>query len=182
MRLHECIFTPTRVYIYMYMHTYTQTHIYAYTYIRANIHAYMHTHIHIHVHAILYTDKKSQQRRLNASNKSIDLTWARPTLHWWNSLAIVVPMRVLRYQFSCRVMWFRRLFSTAALALQPATVSESHMPASIYFLRCWSAAGFRWWAHASFPSDVQPRAEKMSLDQYGFLSHEYRFSFSVPIR
>jgi len=49
MRLHECIRTPTRMYIYMYMHKYTQTHIYTYTYIctctytRIYAHTYPHT-------------------------------------------------------------------------------------------------------------------------------------------
>ena len=42
-------------------------------------------------------------------------------------------MRVLRYQFSCRVMWFHWLFSTAALAPRPAA---AHVLASISFLPC----------------------------------------------
>jgi len=36
------------------------------------MYAYMHTHIHIHAYAHLYTDRKSQQRRLNASRNIID--------------------------------------------------------------------------------------------------------------
>jgi len=74
MRLHVCICTPTPVCIYMYMHTYIQTLIYAYSYIyaHAHIHAYMHTHMRIHVHAHLYTNRKSQQQCLNASNNITD--------------------------------------------------------------------------------------------------------------
>ena len=50
----------------MHIHTYTHVHI----------HAYMHPHI--HVYAQLYTDRKSQQRRLIASSNIIDAhTWQR---------------------------------------------------------------------------------------------------------
>jgi len=59
---------------------------------------------------------------------TIRLPWAHSTLHWWNSIAIVVPMRVFRYPFSCRVKWFIWLFITAALAPRPGAASACLRP------------------------------------------------------
>jgi len=57
----------------MYMHTYNRhTYIHMHTCAHAHIHAYMYTHIHMHVYAHLYTDRKSNQQRLNASSNIID--------------------------------------------------------------------------------------------------------------
>ena len=90
MRLHECICTPTHACIYMYMHTYTQTHTHTYTYIYTctctRIHA--HTYTHACTYHGLYTDSKSQQQRLNASNNIIDAhthpyTYACIYTHIW---------------------------------------------------------------------------------------------------
>ena len=71
MYTHMCVHIHVYAYIYTYIHTYicicTYTHIHAHIY-----HAYMRTYIHIHVHEYLYTDRKSQQRHLNASNNIID--------------------------------------------------------------------------------------------------------------
>jgi len=66
------LYTHTRVHIHVYACIYTDTYIYKHTFAHAHIHAYMHTHPHIQVHAHLYTDKKSDQQRLNSSNNIID--------------------------------------------------------------------------------------------------------------
>jgi len=50
-----------------------------------------------------------------------------------------------------------------------------------YAARGCAAAGFCWWANPSSPSGVQPREETMWSDQYRFVWHQYRLSFSVPI-
>jgi len=62
-----CVYTLC-ICIHIHRHTYIHIHTYAH----AHIHAYMHTHIHIYVHAHLYTDRKSQQQHLDASNNIID--------------------------------------------------------------------------------------------------------------
>ena len=69
---HVCVYKC----ICIHIHRQTYIHIHTYTYL--HIHACMHTHIHTHksninhVYAHLYTDRKSHQRRLNASSNIID--------------------------------------------------------------------------------------------------------------
>ena len=66
--VHPCACAYTCICIHVHRHTYMHTHTYAH----AHIHAYMHTHIRIHAHTHLYTDRKSQQQRLDTSNNIID--------------------------------------------------------------------------------------------------------------
>ena len=108
--IQECICTSTRVCIHMYMHAYIHTQIYEYTYIcTCTCTRIMHTHISIHVHAHLFTDSKSQQRRLNASNNIID-----PNTHPYTYACIYTYIRmytcVRNLQRMCRrcVHWCQR--------------------------------------------------------------------------
>jgi len=64
---HACVYTC--ICIRIHRHTYIHIHTYAH----AHIQAYMHTHIHLFVYAHLYTDRKSQHRRFNASSNIIDV-------------------------------------------------------------------------------------------------------------
>jgi len=69
----------------------------------------MHTHIHIHLHAHLYTDRKSQQRRLNASNNIID-AYTHPYTHACIYTYICIYTYVHNLQRMCRrcVRWCQR--------------------------------------------------------------------------
>jgi len=108
--IQECICTSTRVCIHMYMHAYIHTQIYEYTYIcTCTCTRIMHTHISIHVHAHLFTDSKSQQWRLNASDTHThSCTYACIYTH------ICIYTYVLNLQRMCRrcLRWCQRNICT----------------------------------------------------------------------
>jgi len=113
--------TYTCICIHIHRHTYLHIHTYAH----AHIHAYMHTHIHIRVHAHLYTDRKSQQQRVDTSNNIIDAH-----THSYKYACIYTYIFIYTYVHNLRrmcrrcVRWCQRnicITHTTAHALEPKT-------------------------------------------------------------